>query len=625
MAAGKKRKPEDENQEVLVPAVAAGDSLLQAQEAVERADELSKETLLPVTGMVRLSPRELDVIDHPAFQRLFEIYQLGQANLVYRGATHMRGEHAIGCISAAMLMVEAIERGAAKQPPEPSDRWQRACALSDAEVAFVRLGVLLHDIGHLPAGHTLEDELGLLSAHDGNERIDMVLQRTEWHGRSYPSLRELIDGLYGDEAAVAGQKDTGGSMLSASQLLTRLVSRDHKDAPSTGGTEFRVGVCRDIIGNTICADLIDYLHRDWMHIGKPRYFDPRLLDYMGILTRTQQGTKEDRLVIRLGSRDRPRPDAITAILDLLESRYQLSEIVLFHRAKLAATGMLERAIAEYRDTHKTEEAQRSALEELVPDLLECSDAEVMKLLEGKLVERKTTRNGKRVNAAVDLLRRLRVRKLHREFHAVYASDLPPGSVAQIAARYSGDPEAEGEARQAATQQAAQNRLLAVRALEYELDLAPGTIVMYCPPLAMNSKIAEVGVYSGGLVGSLAAVDQSHRLTDGYLKAQQERFQRLWRISFAIERSEYQRLKEQDLLGLLRSLIAQTTLWVEGDLEESPEDDVRHIAETLINHENSPWSGHALIPVGNNREQENVDHPGGAPSARSFISPKPSSS
>jgi HD superfamily phosphohydrolase len=623
MAAGRKGKPEDENQETL-PVVGPGDSLLQASGGMESAEELTKETLLPVTGMVRLSPRELEVIDHPAFQRLFEIYQLGQAHLVYRGATHMRGEHAIGCVSAAMLMVEAIQRGAAAEPPEPSDRWQRACALSETEVAFVRLGVLLHDIGHLPAGHTLEDELGLLSEHDGNERIDLVLNRTDWHGRKYPSLRQLIDRLYENEATAAGQEDDGNA-LSASQLLTRLVSRDHKDAPSTAGTEFRVGVCRDIIGNTICADLIDYLHRDWMHIGKPRYFDPRLLDYMGILTRTQE-EREDRLVIRLGSRDRPRPDAITAILDLLESRYQLSEIVLFHRAKLAATGMLERAIAEYRDTYKTEEEQRSALEELVPDLLECSDPEVTKLLEGKLVGRRATRNGKRVDAAVDILRRLRVRKLHREFHAVYAPDLPPGSVAQIAALYSGDgdPEASGEARQKATQRAAHNRLLAVRALEYELDLSPGTIVMYCPPLAMNSKIAEVGVYSGGLVGSLATVDQSHRLTDGYLKAQQERFQRLWRISFAIERSEYERLKEQDLLGLLRNVIAHITLWVEGDLEENPEDVVRPVAETLINHENSPWFNHTLIPAGKNREQENIDHPGGAPSARSLISLKPSS-
>src|ERR1035441_3781085 len=82
--------------------VAVGDVLVDIPEDEhDEATALTKETLLPISGMVRLSPRELAIIDHPAFQRLFEIYQLGQTNLVYRGATHMRGEHAIGTLHAA--------------------------------------------------------------------------------------------------------------------------------------------------------------------------------------------------------------------------------------------------------------------------------------------------------------------------------------------------------------------------------------------------------------------------------------------------------------------------------------------------------------------------------------------
>ena len=59
-------------------AVSLGDVLVAPKPAPEHRDELVKETLIPVSGMVRLSTRELEVIDHPAFQRLFEIYQLGQ-------------------------------------------------------------------------------------------------------------------------------------------------------------------------------------------------------------------------------------------------------------------------------------------------------------------------------------------------------------------------------------------------------------------------------------------------------------------------------------------------------------------------------------------------------------------
>lgn len=627
MTPTKKTSQDDGRQATLVPRNGHGAERVLVEPGLadsEDPNELSEETLLPISGMVRLSRRELEVISHPAFQRLFEIYQLGQTHLVYRGATHMRGEHAIGCVKATMYMVEAVERNRARGQVMPSDRWQKAMELSSVEIAFVRLGALLHDIGHLPAGHTLEDELGLLPSHDGDERIERVLDREEWHGRRYQSLGSLINELYREDVEESGQKKADSGELSATELLLRLISKDHSGADSTAKSKFRVGVCRDIVGNTICADLIDYLHRDWMHIGKPRQFDPRLLDYMHILTRSRDGRREDRLVIHLGKKDRPRPDAVTAILDLLDGRYQLSEIALFHRVKLAATGMLERAIAEYRDSFKGEEAQRNALSELVPELLECSDAEVSKLLERKLLDRRTKSNGPRLDAAIDLVRRLRVRKLHQDFHAVYLSELSPEYAAEIVERFSGDPSG-GEDDQAAVRRAAHNRLLAVRALEEEFALPPGSVVMYCPPRNMNSKIAEVGIYSKGHVDSLANFDRDGRITGGYLQAQQERFQRLWRISFALDRDRLQDLEEGDLLDLFRRLIDKTTLWVPGDLDDDAQKGVRDIAETLVHRESSPWFGHDLIEPALNREQASIEHPGGAPSARSFISPKPKGS
>jgi len=155
-------------------------------------NELNKETLLPVTGMVRLSRRELRVIDHPAFQRLFEIYQLGLAYLVYRGATHMRGEHAIGTLEEATKLAEASRRNAGSADVTPGNDWQPAEPLSNVELSFVRLAALLHDVGHISAGHTLEDELGLLSHHDADARIEMVLDKTTWHERPY---RPLLDSV----------------------------------------------------------------------------------------------------------------------------------------------------------------------------------------------------------------------------------------------------------------------------------------------------------------------------------------------------------------------------------------------------------------------------------------------
>ena len=613
-------------QGVLVPPVADSDEQVLVQLAEPNPDpdpdDLTEETLLPVSGMVRLSRRELQVIDHPAFQRLFEVYQLGQTNLVYRGATHMRGEHAIGTLHAAMEIVEAIHRTRARQEPTAIDRWEAAPELTKTEIAFIRLGALLHDIGHLPAGHTLEDELGLLAHHDGNERIELVLGIEKWHGLQHRPLRELIDELYAADAEAAAQTDEEETVLSASQLLVRLISSDHSSVSATEASDFRLSVCRDVIGNTICADLIDYLHRDWLHIGKPRVFDPRLLDYMQILTRTRLGRREDRLVIHLGKRRRPRPDAVTAILDLLESRYQLSEIALYHRVKLAAAAMLERAIAEYRDTFDPEE-QRAALEDLIPDLLQCSDLEVLDLLARRLENRKGNGDPKRIASAIDLTRRLRVRRLHRDLHILYADELGGAErAAQLAELYCGKPDESGEEAREAVRLAAENRLMAVRNLEEDFHLPPGSIVMYCPPLQMNTKIAKVGIFSKGRVDSLNKLDADGGISGGHLRAQQDRFRRLWRILFAIDVEVYEDLKRGDLLSCLRDAIEKMTLWTASDLEDDPDDGIRPIAETLTRRPASPHYECQIVEPALNREQESLDLPGGAKSIRSFIGKKP---
>ncbi len=607
------------------PPVAPGDVLVPAAPEPARDDTaLQHETLLPVSGMVRLSRRELDVIDHPAFQRLFEIYQLGQTQLVYRGATHTRGEHAIGTLHEATRLADAVCRNAAAPGSVTrDDTWRRAGGLSEVERAFVRLAALLHDVGHLAAGHTLEDELGVLSHHDGDERIEMVLERTEWHGRSFPALRELIDARYATEAETAGQLDEQGEPLSASGLLLRLISRDHKHAESTAGTDFRVRVCRDLVGNTICADLLDYLQRDFLHLGKPLLFDPRLLEYMELRTRTAAGKREDRLAINLRGASRPRPDAVTAILSLLESRYQLAEIALFHRVKNAASGMLERAIAEYRDTFAAG-GQAQALARLAPELLECSDLEMLALFERLLAGRRAGGDAARVDGAIGLLRRLRVRELHRDLQILYVDEVGGHEAARlIVERFCENPDLEGEAARAWLHEAAGRRLSTLRTLERDFDLPPCSIVMYCPSLQMNTKLAGVGIYLRGVVDSLANLDRHNReITGGHLEAQQVRFRRLWRISFAIEEQAYERLEQARMLAPLRETIRRAVLATPSFEGESVHEAVRSIAEDLTRLERSPWKGRELVEPAFNREQPDLQYPGGAPSISSFIGQKP---
>jgi len=100
----------------------------------------------PVYGFITI-PNELifDIIEHPYFQRLRRIRQLGLSHLVYPGALHTRFHHSIG---AMYLMRQAINI--------LKDKGHK---ISDEESCGAAIAILLHDIGHGPYSHTLEHSI----------------------------------------------------------------------------------------------------------------------------------------------------------------------------------------------------------------------------------------------------------------------------------------------------------------------------------------------------------------------------------------------------------------------------------------------------------------------------------
>lgn len=122
----------------------------------------------PVYGFISV-PYELilELIDHPYFQRLRRIKQLGLSDLVYPGALHTRFHHVVGCTN---LMQQAIEVLRSK-----------GHEITDEEAKGVTLAILLHDIGHGPYSHALEhsiakgvhhEELSLLFMEKLNHEFD---------------------------------------------------------------------------------------------------------------------------------------------------------------------------------------------------------------------------------------------------------------------------------------------------------------------------------------------------------------------------------------------------------------------------------------------------------------------
>lgn len=100
----------------------------------------------PVFGFINIPNDFLfDIIQHPYFQRLNRIKQLGLSSFVYPGAQHTRLQHSLG---AMYLMGEAI-----------AQLRQEGNEITTAEAEAVRACILLHDIGHGPFSHTLEHSL----------------------------------------------------------------------------------------------------------------------------------------------------------------------------------------------------------------------------------------------------------------------------------------------------------------------------------------------------------------------------------------------------------------------------------------------------------------------------------
>jgi uncharacterized protein len=129
----------------------------------------------PVYGFVSI-PKGLllDLVDHPYFQRLRRIRQLGLTPYVYPGALHTRFHHALGALH---LMQEAIESLRAK-----------GYEISDEEAEAVCVAILLHDIGHGPFSHALEHTL-INQHHETLSQWFMEDLNKQFDGRLWLAIR----------------------------------------------------------------------------------------------------------------------------------------------------------------------------------------------------------------------------------------------------------------------------------------------------------------------------------------------------------------------------------------------------------------------------------------------------
>lgn len=124
----------------------------------------------PVYGFIKI-PYDVifELIEHPLFQRLRRIKQLGLTHFVYPGANHTRFQHAVGAMHLMTLAIEVIR--------------SKGHQITDEEAKAVSIAILLHDIGHGPFSHSLEHSLIKDSRHETLSLMFMEQLNHEFEGK----------------------------------------------------------------------------------------------------------------------------------------------------------------------------------------------------------------------------------------------------------------------------------------------------------------------------------------------------------------------------------------------------------------------------------------------------------
>lgn len=172
----------------------------------------------PVYGFISI-PSEIifDIIEHPFFQRLRRINQLGLTQLVYPGALHTRFHHALGAMHLMNTAIQVIRR--------------KGHEITEEEEHAVLTAILLHDIGHGPFSHTLEHDIVSGVSHE--DISSFFIDELE---KSFPGEMQLSLSIFQNE-----YKKPFLHQLVSSQLDMDRLDYLNRDSFYTGVSEGIIG------------------------------------------------------------------------------------------------------------------------------------------------------------------------------------------------------------------------------------------------------------------------------------------------------------------------------------------------------------------------------------------------
>ena len=244
----------------------------------------------PLWDTIKLDDIAIAIVDSPAFQRLRYIKQLGLAHLVYPGATHTRFDHAVGVYHLANRALHLLrERGALTE-------------VGEDECRIIPYAALLHDIGHYPFSHALEEL--------EQDRI--------------PGHHEMLVGHF------LADEHVGKALNSISKVAREAIEELVRGASSNP--------LQGLVAGSLDLDKIEYLKRDAWFCGVP-YGDVDVDRLLHALTLVRD-PETNRLEVGVHEK------GVAALESLLFAKYQMFRNVYWHHAVRAGTVMYKRIVSD---------------------------------------------------------------------------------------------------------------------------------------------------------------------------------------------------------------------------------------------------------------------------------------
>jgi HD superfamily phosphohydrolase len=266
----------------------------------------------PVHGSIPIHDSEIEIIEHPFFQRLRNIKQLGFSEYVFPGASHTRYLHSIGVMNVATMVFDSLFK---------NQNSKEILRLKES----LRLACLLHDIGHAPLSHSTESVMPLISTLKLPKQF-FVEERQATH-EDY-TIKSITDSSFSDSfRSVKSQFGIIPNSI-AELILGKTVDPSYFTIKNIN----YFPLLHQLVSSEMDCDRMDYLLRDSYFCGVSygKFDLDWIIDNLKICIQNEKAY--------LGISER----AISTFDDFLLSRFHMFMMVYFHYRAVCLEQMLQR-------------------------------------------------------------------------------------------------------------------------------------------------------------------------------------------------------------------------------------------------------------------------------------------